>query len=104
MSISDEEREFWDELIVNDDGTVDMDAVYNELHDYHLLAEHASRVYWELSCGRISKPNTHAADVISQVNECTESMKREDIAILLDQIKRGEMSLEEAIEEYDDDN
>ena len=102
MSIPDEERAFWDELILNDDGTVDIDAVYNELTDYRKMMYHASRVYYDITCGIISKPNTHSADVISQANECAENITREEFFRVILAIDTGDMTIEEALKEYSD--
>lgn len=104
LPADDELHAFWDELILNDDGTPDMEAVYAELFDYYQLMRHAARVYWDITCGRISKTNTHSADVISQANECAENIKREEVLGVLEDLRDGEMTLEEAIEEYTDDD
>lgn len=101
--IMQEERDFWDEIILNDDGTVDLDAVYAELSDFRQLMHHASRVYYDITCGIISKPNTHSADVISQATECAEKITRDEVLDVLARIKAGDMTLNEAIEEYEDD-
>lgn len=101
--MNDEEREFWDELIFNDDGTVDLEAVYNELSDYRQLMHHASRVYYDITCGIISKPNTHSADVISQANECADRITREEIFHVLRDLETGAMTLDEALDEYTPD-
>ena len=103
MSGDDELHAFWDELILNDDGTPDMEAIYDELADYYRLMHHAGRVYYDITCGLISKTNTHSSDVISQANECAENIKREEVLGVLEDIRDGEMTLEEAIEEYSDD-
>lgn len=104
MSINDEEREFWDSLILNPDGTVNMDAVYDELSDYRQMMYHTSRVYYDITCGMISKPNTHSSDVLSQSSECNEKIIRDEIFYVLEQLKRKEMTLDEALEEYADDD
>lgn len=101
-SADDEEHAFWDELILNDDGTVDMDAVYAELHDYRVVAQNASRVYYDITCGLISKPNTLATAVISQANECAENITREEVFRVILAIDAGDMTMEDALAEYSD--
>ena len=61
-------REFWKPL-VEKDGELDKDRVMRELHDFHFVIENVSKVYCELTGGRISKPNTSAEDVIAVVND-----------------------------------
>jgi hypothetical protein len=98
--MNEEERQFWDEIILNDDGSVDIEAVYAELSDFRQLMHHASRVYYDITCGIISKPNTDSSDVISQANQCADDIKRDEILDVLEQIKSGDMTLDEALEEY----
>ncbi len=50
--------------IVEKDGVLDLDQVARELSDYGVVMEQASKVYDELSGGRVSKPNTAAHHVI----------------------------------------
>lgn len=61
-------NEFWKPLIEND-GKIDKEKLMNELYDYHNVMEQVSRVYMELTNGRISKPNTMAYEVIAVVND-----------------------------------
>lgn len=61
-------NDFW-KSIVEVDGKLDIEAVKNELHDFHHMLEEVPKVYMEVSSGRISKPNTYAFEVISEFNE-----------------------------------
>jgi len=61
--------EFWKELVENEDGTLNAEAVRNELSDYKFLIEQVPLVYDSVSGGRISKPNTYALEVINAANE-----------------------------------
>lgn len=56
----------WKDAIENKDGSVNLDQVKRELFDYSNFLEEASKVYSELTGGRISKPNTMAFEVISE--------------------------------------
>ena len=102
MSISSEEHEFWDEIILNDDGSVDLEAVYAELHDYRFLMGEAVRVYWDITCGQMSKPNYYAADIIAVADECVQKQIREEVVSVLLDIEDGTMTVEEALIEYTD--
>lgn len=68
--------EFWREIVCNEDGTLNVDQVKRELHDFHTLIENVPKVYDHVSGGRISKPNTLAFEVIScfeeHVDRCVE--------------------------------
>jgi hypothetical protein len=55
--------EFW-EPIVRPGGRWDLAQVMRELHDYSGLLDQVRLVYDEITRGRISKPNTLAADVL----------------------------------------
>lgn len=50
-----------------------------ELTDYHDMMEEASKVYCDVSGGRISKPNTMAVHVISEAEEHRQYWNRQDI-------------------------
>jgi len=58
-------KEFWAPLLENPDGTLNLDAVKRELHDYHYLMGAASRVYGHVTGGMVSKTNTLPSAVIS---------------------------------------
>ena len=60
---------FWKELVENPDGSLNLQAVKNELFDYHGLMEEASKVYHDVTGGNISKPNTAAVHVIAYADE-----------------------------------
>lgn len=56
---------FWKEIIEKN-GKVDLEQIKKELHDYHGIMENAAIVYDRVTGGRISKPNTHASEVIGE--------------------------------------
>lgn len=60
-------KDFWKPL-VEIDGEINVEAVKNELHDFHHMLEEVPKVYMEVSGGRISKPNTYAFEVIGEFN------------------------------------
>lgn len=59
---------FWKDLIETD-GIIDMQAVKNELYDYHVMMGEVSKVYDDVTGGRMAKPNTAAHHIITRVNE-----------------------------------
>jgi hypothetical protein len=62
-------EDFWKELVCKPDGSLNIDQVKRELHDYHTVLSQVSRVYDHITGGRISKPNTLAFEVITQADE-----------------------------------
>jgi len=61
--------EFWAGIVCNPDGSLNVDQVKRELFDYHVCMQEWSKVYYELTDGQLSKPNTAALHIIDAVNE-----------------------------------
>ena len=61
-------NELWRD-IVETDGQLDPKKVKRELYDYSVVMREVSKVYDELTGGRISEPNTAAGFVIGAVIE-----------------------------------
>lgn len=62
-------EEFWKEICTSPDGSLNLEAIKNELSDYSFLLDQVPIAYDELSNGRISKPNTYAFEVINANRE-----------------------------------
>ncbi len=73
--------EFWADLVLRSDGTLDVDQVKRELHDYRTLLHEVPLVYCHVTGNRISKPNTNASAVTSEADEYYE---RQTILGLID--------------------
>lgn len=56
-------KDFWKELVCNQDGTLNMDAVQRELADYYFMPQEVPKVYDHVTGGVVSKPNTYAFEV-----------------------------------------
>lgn len=59
---------FWKPLVTTD-GVWDLDQVKRELYDYSQLLHEVPLVYTEVTGNMISKPNTHAFEVINAYRE-----------------------------------
>lgn len=59
---------FWRDIILDEDGEIDVDQLKRELSDFHYMIDNTTRVFSEVSGHRISKPNTHADAVIGEYN------------------------------------
>ena len=56
---------FWQPLVTNDDGSLNEEAVRNELADFSMLLRFYSVILCEVTGSRISKTNTHPSAVVS---------------------------------------
>ena len=54
------------DIVENSDGTLNKDQVMRELSDYTTFMDTASKVYMEITNGRISKINTNADAIIGE--------------------------------------
>lgn len=59
-------REQWYTRICNEMGQIDPETIKWILYDYTQLLENTSKVFWHVTSGRISKPNTLASEVIGE--------------------------------------
>jgi len=91
---------YWKDIVLNEDGTVNLDQVKRELSDYSMVMEIASEVYGNITNGNISKPNTNADVIIDVANEEQDkfyyNIHRDDILSILDE---EDMSSEDKLEE-----
>lgn len=65
---------FWKEIILNEDGTVNLEQVKKELFDFSFMLEQVPKVYYEITGGFLSKPNYYAVDVINKADEYYEKL------------------------------
>lgn len=64
--------------IVQPNGQWDLAQVKRELYDYAVVLEEVSKVYDELTGGKITKPNTEAFHVINAAEEYFEKLYKEE--------------------------
>ncbi|WP_206922976.1 hypothetical protein [Alicyclobacillus suci] len=85
MSVTDQEladyeqtfEEFWKPILMSG-GTLNIDQLKRELHDYRVLMSNVSRVYERVTGGVISKPMTSPDAVIREANRHYKWMWSED--------------------------
>ena len=63
------EWEYWKTIICNKDGTIDVEQLKLELHDYSLMLSEVPKVYIAVTGGMLSKPHYYADGVIQVFNE-----------------------------------
>jgi hypothetical protein len=63
-------RSFWATVPhIFEGGMLNLNAILNELHDYHEMMEEVGKVYCEVTGGRVSKQNTAASVVLEFYRE-----------------------------------
>lgn len=62
-------EEFWAPIVLNADGSVNLDQVKKELYDFRTCIEEVTKVYDSITNGQFSKPTTTAAYVIDAVEQ-----------------------------------
>lgn len=80
---------FWKDIVTNADGTLNLQAVKNELFDYSQYMHETSIVYDTITRGRVSKPNTTASAVIGEYNDDINEnyINKDDARELIDNLK-----------------
>ena len=76
-------EKFWKPLCVKPDGTLNLDQIQRELHDFHCVMGNVSKVYDHITGGKMSKPNYDADTVIAVYEDhvqdlIAEAMKERD--------------------------
>ena len=62
-------QEFWKDIICNEDGSINIDAVKCELADYYKMLQEVPTVYSEITGGILSKPLYKAEFVLEYFRE-----------------------------------
>lgn len=62
-------QEFWAEIVCNEDGSINMEQVKEELCAFHFMINEVPKVYCEVTGGLLSKPNYYAESVLSVFRE-----------------------------------
>lgn len=64
--------EFWEPLLTDEDGNVDIELVKAELFDFYFVMNEASKVYCYVTGDTLSKTSYYASSVISVAEERTQ--------------------------------
>lgn len=95
------EQEFQEWLVYidirNPDGSLNEEAVMNELRDYSFILDQVSKVYSYVTNGLASKPNIYAFEIQSLFDEYVDSIVNEAVEEAERKAKAGE-ELAEAVE------
>lgn len=62
-------QEFWADIVCNEDGSINMDQLKEELCAFHFMINEVPKVYSEVTDGLFSKPNYYADSVLSVFRE-----------------------------------
>ncbi len=104
QSVEDIWKEFWEQILIKEDGSLDLEQVKKELADFHDLIHNASEVYDHVTGGTLSKPNSAPVYVIQfaedRIKEQLDEQEKEmqevydaDVKYLESEIKRLESEL-----------
>jgi hypothetical protein len=66
--------EFWQDIVCNENGEIDLDKVKRELSDYYIAIQEVSKVYYELTDGKFTKFNTDSIHVIAAAQDYFERL------------------------------
>lgn len=72
--------DFWAPIVLNEDGTVNLEQVKRELGDYRFVMGEVARVYDHVTGGLLSKVNYYAEGVISAADEYRDLLIQEACA------------------------
>jgi hypothetical protein len=61
--------EFWRPICTCKDGSLNLDQIQRELHDFKTTMDNVSKVYCHITGGKLSTPNYPAATVINVYEE-----------------------------------
>ncbi len=71
-------NDFWKEIVCNADGSLNINNVKQELHDYLQVMNQVCIVYDHVTGGRISKQNTMAFEVTAEADRNYEELYAEE--------------------------
>ena len=66
---ADKAWEWYEPFVTNDDGSIDVDALKNELFDAYFVLMQVSKVYCHITGGKLSKPMYFASKVIRAADQ-----------------------------------
>ena len=75
-------EDFWEPLVSVDGvyGLADLEKIKRELYDYRMVMQEVSKVYYEISNGKLSKPNTDAIHIIQEHHDRIDETVKEALA------------------------
>lgn len=73
---------YWKDFVCDEDGRLNRNAVIKELYDYGQILANTTKVFYEITDGRISKPNTSASSVVGAAEEVTQEIWDREIEAL----------------------
>lgn len=78
-------RDFWQPIVMPNGKDLDLRQIKGELYDFSMLLNSVPKVYYAVTEGRITKPNTEPSAVIREFEEFVERQCREAIAEAMDE-------------------
>lgn len=69
-----ESKDFWADIVYNDDGSLNEDQVLRELNDFYYMIREVTEVYGSITNDRMTEPTYYARDVLSLHEELLEGL------------------------------
>jgi len=76
---TEESWDFWKEIVLNKDGSINIEQIKLELEDFYHVMKEVPKVYCHITGGMLSKINYYAADVISEADDYQQKLTEEAI-------------------------
>lgn len=80
-------EEFWKGIVENPDGSLDVDQVKRELHDFDMMMREVPKVYCHVTGGLLSKPLTNADAIIEEADAVISRLVQEGVEDELESVK-----------------
>ena len=61
--------DFWEDIVENEDGSLNKDQIMRELSDYSMVLDNCAKAYYTMTDGMISKQNTNFFEVENIFNQ-----------------------------------
>jgi len=81
-------KTFWEDIIQNPDGSVNLEQLKKELADYKFILDNVGKVYCHITDNTLSYANYKAEDVIAMADDCFNKTLQEE---LTDYISKSEL-------------
>ena len=79
-------EDFGKDLCTNPDGTLNIEAIKNEMSDFEFIIGEVPKVYMHITGGTLSKPNYHAEGVISLADEVYTTTRNHEIEYMFEDL------------------
>ena len=87
-------KEFWDEIILSPDGTINIKQVYEELADFRYVMKQVPKVYCHITNDTLSKVMYPAETVIALADDVFDGTLAEAVALAKKELQEDQVKTE----------